>query len=37
MNRFKKIIASFVAVISILAFNVTGAGAEWKASGTKWW
>lgn len=37
MKKFKKIIAAFVAVVSILAANVTGASAEWKQSGNGWW
>ena len=37
MNKFKKIIAAFVAVVSILAVNFTGASAEWRQSGDSWW
>ncbi|WP_437341618.1 cell wall-binding protein [Clostridium butyricum] len=37
MNKFKKIIVAFVAVVSIVAVNVTGASAEWRQSGDSWW
>ena len=37
MNKFKKIIAVFVTVVSILAVNVADASAEWRQSENGWW
>lgn len=37
MKKFKKIIACFVTVISLLAIAPVAAHAEWKSNSTGWW
>ncbi|WP_294402384.1 cell wall-binding protein [uncultured Clostridium sp.] len=37
MNRFKKLLASFIAVLSLIAINPVSANAEWKSNTTGWW
>lgn len=37
MKRFKKIIASFITLISLLAITPVVAHAEWKQDTTGWW
>jgi hypothetical protein len=37
MKRFKRILASFVTVLTLLAITPMAAHAEWKQSGDSWW
>lgn len=37
MKKFKRIIASFIMAVSLLAINPVVAHAEWKQSGNNWW
>ena len=37
MKNFKRIIASFITFISLIAINPIVAHAEWKQSGNSWW
>ena len=37
MNRFKKLLASFITVLSLIAINPVCANAEWKSNTTGWW
>ncbi len=37
MKKFKRILASFIAVISLLAINPVVAHAEWQSNNVGWW
>ena len=37
MKNFKRLLASLVTVITLLAINPIGASAEWKSDSTGWW
>lgn len=37
MRNFKKFIAAFIAVLSLLAVNPAQANAAWKQNNTGWW
>jgi len=37
MKNFKRILASFVMLITLLAIAPVGASAEWKSNTTGWW
>ena len=37
MNNFKRLLASFIAVLSLIAINPIAANAEWKSNTTGWW
>lgn len=37
MKNFKRILASFVMLITLLAITSVGASAEWKSNTTGWW
>jgi len=37
MQKFKRLLASFITVISLLALNPVVAHAEWKSNSTGWW
>ncbi|AGX44228.1 surface protein PspC [Clostridium saccharobutylicum] len=37
MKNFKKLIASFVTLITFLAITPVAAHAEWRQSGNSWW
>lgn len=37
MKRFNKIIAMFIAMVSLLLANPVNANAEWRQSGNGWW
>lgn len=37
MKKFKRLLASFVAVLTLLAINPVGANAEWKENNNSWW
>lgn len=37
MRSFKKLVAGFIAILSLLIINPTTAKAEWRQSGDSWW
>ncbi|WP_459476431.1 cell wall-binding protein [Clostridium saccharoperbutylacetonicum] len=37
MQKFKRLIASFMMALSLLAFTPVGANAEWKSDSKGWW
>ena len=37
MNKFRKIVSSFIVLLSIMAINPVLANAEWRSDTTGWW
>ncbi|WP_294407023.1 cell wall-binding protein [uncultured Clostridium sp.] len=37
MKLFKKLVVSFIAMLSLIAINPGGANAEWKSNNSGWW